>query len=169
MYRYSDATQVREHGADMAYMFSGAPEDSDYSLHPSGCRHQACSLPISQCSETWSTRLAGGMRSIERRIEAIEESVDQLSLELRIDMPGMHLGQHSLVLPCEICLRHSVVSWEWYSKVLGHCCKSTGVCLGFCDFQTPAEYYLFIANTYHLLQTPQFGQLNDSSATKGGG
>ena len=104
--------EAQQQQQDLAVIFSRRPEDEDFSMHPPGCRHQASCTRISECADTWSTRLVGGVKEIEDRIVAIEESVDRLPLHLKIDMPGMHLGQHSLVLPCEICKKHSVVSWE---------------------------------------------------------
>lgn len=187
MYRYASGEQQISDTPDLARIFAGHSADTDFTLHPPGCRHQASCKPISACGETWSTVLVGGLDAVEQSILDIEAAADSLSNTLRIDVPGMHLGPHSLVLPCEVCMRHSVVSWEWFQEVQDKSvactlrdvrgCKGTAAAASAApskallssfhprlhltqSLSCATEYYLFIACTYSLLETPRFSLLH---------
>jgi hypothetical protein len=182
MYRYASGEQQISDTPDLARIFAGHSADTDFTLHPPGCRHQASSKPILACGETWSTVLVGGLGAVEQSILDIEAAADSLSNTVRIDMPGMHLGPHSLVLPCEVCMRHSVVSWEWYKEVQDKSVACTEHVRGWHgtsaapsgplppslhprlhltqSLSCATEYYLFIACTYSLLETPRFSLLH---------
>lgn len=155
-------------GGGVFASFGGDREDHDLGLHPLGCRHAPGRVCIvGGCEETWSTRIAGGLPAIQCAIEAIERRADGVDGTLRVECAGMDLSLHSLLLVCEGCMRHSVVSYECYLRTLrgsvvgreggheddGGWCGITGVHV---PFATAGEYYLFVACTAGLYTTPCF-------------
>ena len=108
-----------------------------------------------------------GLAKIEKAILEMESSTDTLDTLLQIDMHGMNLDQHSTILMCEVCMRHSVVSYESYLRVTGKWCKQqgfgasesgtrTGIAGLYVPFVSAAEYYLYVACTAGLIRTPRF-------------
>lgn len=133
--------------------------------------------------------MAGGLPAIEGAIEAIERRADGVDGTLQVEDPGMDLSLHSLLLVCEVCMRHSVVSYECYQRTLrastGWSCagiggagEGTGAEEGgpvpWCGivgvhapFATGGEYYLFIACTAGLYTTPSFSLSGASGGRSG--
>ena len=125
-------------------LFSGV-DDED--AHPPGCRHVG--MAVESCPETYSTMLVGGMGAIAEEVRRIERLADELDSGLGVDMQGMDVGVHSIVLFCEVCKMHSVVSWENYRDV----CEKSG---RGSSCRPPGDYYLSMVATSPLLRTPGF-------------
>lgn len=121
---------------------------------------------IGECEDTYSTVVAcgkgkEGLKKIELAILKMEAGADALDASVQIDMPGMNLEQHSTILMCEVCMRHSVVSYESYARLAKKCSMNTfgkvPVLAGLCtEFSSAAEYYLYVACTAGLVKTPKF-------------
>ena len=127
--------------------------------HPLGCRHSQGKKKILGCAETYLTKMVGGLQKIEDMVVQIEQDADKLDVCEKVGEHGMHLGQHSMVMACEVCGKHSMVSYENYLSVL----EVSGVDkveqkFNFA-FSNAAEYYMYAAKTYPLLKTPDFSRL----------
>ncbi len=138
-----NAIGIRE---DMARRFGGHDEDHDMNVHPLACMYGPNCKRVREYDETWSTMVVGGLGVIESKIQDIANRTDDMDTSLKVDQSGMDLSQHSTVFFCDLCMRHSVVSYECYERTWG-ISK---------EFQTGGEYYLYIACTTHLLKTPAF-------------
>lgn len=166
----------------IAKHFGGDPEDCDDTLHPVGCRYApgmwnwVCmcwplDMPLihgmyatgrqsitSDCSETYSTIILGGLHVIEEAICCMEGMADQSHPSHMVDVHGYDLAPNSLVLMCEVCMKHSVVSYESYCRVAMRdngmqWCGMLGVHQ---PIRTAAEYYVHMACTGALYRTPEF-------------
>lgn len=125
---------------------------------------------ISECVPTYATVVAcgegrEGLKKLEEAILQMEKNTDSLDTSLLIDMHGMNLEQHSTILMCELCMKHSVVCYESYNR---ECVKRLGdsgapgttadggLAGMYPQFTCPADYYLYIACTAGLARTPRF-------------
>lgn len=179
----------------------GGPEDHDMDVHPpgvccvcvvfillarhyltpacrAGCRHAPGRQSILGLSETWATRMVGGMHAIHDTVTDMEKQMDSRSslshMPTRVDMSLHDLVAHSTMLFCDVCMKSSVVSFENYRDVMG---KSRGMHMQntgdsgdpgkhgnkmgiYACMQTPQEYYLYVAMTRGLLRTPCFARMS---------
>lgn len=141
--------------------FGGDQEDHDCVglLHPPGCRHAPGRIAIRDCPETCCTVVVGGMLAIEKAIEELEQCVDRSDPTLHPGAMGMNNAQNSICLYCEICNKHSVVSWECYNKNIRRGESSHKPC--YIPLRKPGEYYMFVAMNRDIYITPNFCQSNN--------
>lgn len=155
----------------MQKWYGGDAEDNDDSMHPPGCRFAPGRISILDCPLTWNVVVVGGLSKVEEAILELEEYVDNSNPYMRIGDPGMNIGQNCSCLFCEICGKHSVVSWENYSRVVGRLSLGEsssnwedGPSIGMHpQIQHPADYYLFMAMTRDIHITPYFHEEADES------